>query len=93
MWNQNGRTLYITYEYTVLRDALPPVPPPPLYTGAEGSMEEGGSHHNITDHQEDLQPTGPQEPPETNEVYEETATIDCDQDSAAGPKYTGERLS
>lgn len=26
---------------------------------------------------------------ETNEVYEETAAIDCDQDGAAAPKFTG----
>lgn len=26
---------------------------------------------------------------ETNEVYEESAAIDCDQDAAAAPKYSG----
>lgn len=26
---------------------------------------------------------------ETNEVYEETAAIDCDQDGAAGPQFAG----
>ncbi|XP_041955841.1 ADAMTS-like protein 2 [Alosa sapidissima] len=35
VWNQNGRNPYITYEYTVLRDALPPVSQPPLYTGPD----------------------------------------------------------
>lgn len=27
---------------------------------------------------------------ETNEVYEETAAIDCDHDGASAPKYSGE---
>uniref|UniRef100_A0A4W6CSH0 ADAMTS like 2 n=1 Tax=Lates calcarifer TaxID=8187 RepID=A0A4W6CSH0_LATCA len=40
VWNQNGRTPYITYEYTVLRDSLPPIPPPPVYTGSDTSAGE-----------------------------------------------------
>ncbi|KAM6965405.1 ADAMTS-like protein 2 [Aplochiton taeniatus] len=46
VWNQNGRIPYITYEYTVLRDSLSPVPPPPVYTGpgsAAGASVEVGS--------------------------------------------------
>uniref|UniRef100_A0AAY4DYH8 PLAC domain-containing protein n=1 Tax=Denticeps clupeoides TaxID=299321 RepID=A0AAY4DYH8_9TELE len=41
VWNQNGRNPYITYEYTVLRDSLPPVSQPPLYTGSDA----GGPGH------------------------------------------------
>ncbi|XP_055080322.1 ADAMTS-like protein 2 isoform X1 [Periophthalmus magnuspinnatus] len=85
VWNQNGRTPYITYEYTVMKDALPPVPPPPLYTGADGadtSMEDATPHN--TTHQGELLPTGAQEPAETNEVYEETEEVDCDQDTYKG---------
>uniref|UniRef100_A0A8C5AF86 ADAMTS-like 2 n=1 Tax=Gadus morhua TaxID=8049 RepID=A0A8C5AF86_GADMO len=37
LWNQNGRVPYITYEYTILRHAISPVAPPPLYTGTESS--------------------------------------------------------
>ncbi|KAM3868351.1 ADAMTS-like protein 2 [Diretmus argenteus] len=47
VWNQNGRIPYITYEYTVLRESLSPVPPPPVYTGSDTSagtvsVEVGG---------------------------------------------------
>uniref|UniRef100_A0A672Z045 ADAMTS-like 2 n=1 Tax=Sphaeramia orbicularis TaxID=375764 RepID=A0A672Z045_9TELE len=105
VWNQNGRTPYITYEYTVLRDSLPPVPPPPVYTGSDSSAGEvsvevglgvGGllpPNGSIYDHgtaDTDQGPDG-QKVQETNEVYEETAAIDCDQDGAPGPKYTGTR--
>lgn len=100
VWNQNGRIPYITYEYTVLRDSLPPIPPPPVYTGADSSaaevsVEVGGLlPSNASVHRQ----TGPQsvqgevgadgqKGQETNEVYEESAAIDCEQDS---PKYTGE---
>ncbi|XP_042344492.1 LOW QUALITY PROTEIN: ADAMTS-like protein 2 [Plectropomus leopardus] len=98
VWNQNGRTPYITYEYTVLRDSLPPVPPPPVYTGSdtsagEVSVEVGGlltpnsSMYDqvIPDSQMDL--GDGQKGQETNEVYEETAAIDCDQDGVVGPKF------
>jgi len=37
VWNQNGRVPYITYEYTILRHAISPVAPPPLYTGPDSS--------------------------------------------------------
>ncbi|CAJ1069685.1 ADAMTS-like protein 2 [Xyrichtys novacula] len=100
VWNQNGRTPYITYEYTVLRDSLPPVPPPPVYTGSdtsagEVSVELGGllapngsiyDQGGPRDHMErgDVEL---QKGQETNEVYEETAAIDCDQDGAAAPKF------
>lgn len=40
-----------------------------------------------------LQPGGAegQNGQETNEVYEESAAIDCDQDAAAAPKFSGRR--
>ncbi|TKS78188.1 ADAMTS-like protein 2 [Collichthys lucidus] len=101
VWNQNGRTPYITYEYTVLRDSLPPIPPPPVYTGSdtsagEISVEMGGllaPNSSIYDHSPtkgQLEPGGAdgQKGQETNEVYEETAAIGCDQDGAAAPKYS-----
>ncbi|XP_078107625.1 ADAMTS-like protein 2 [Sander vitreus] len=101
VWNQNGRTPYITYEYTVLRDSLPPVPPPPVYTGSdtsagEISVEVGGPmapNSSIYDQaapesQLELGDADGQKGQETNEVYEETAAIDCDQDGAAAPKFT-----
>lgn len=104
VWNQNGRTPYITYEYTVLRDSLPPIPPPPVYTGSdtsagEVSVEIGTLLSPNSSVYEQVAPQGPPEPgaggdgqkgQETNEVYEETAAIDCDQDGAAAPKFTGE---
>uniref|UniRef100_A0A8C4F1S5 ADAMTS-like 2 n=1 Tax=Dicentrarchus labrax TaxID=13489 RepID=A0A8C4F1S5_DICLA len=102
VWNQNGRTPYITYEYTVLRDSLPPVPPPPVYTGSdtsagEVSVEVGGllsPNNSIYDQaapEGQLEPGGAegQKGQETNEVYEETASIDCDVDGAADRKYSG----
>lgn len=103
MWNQNGRTPYITYEYTVLRDSLPPVPPPPVYTGsetsaAEVSVEEDGPASPNGSVYEQKVPGGPLEAggadgpkgQETNEVFEETTAIDCDEDEAGLPKLTGE---
>ena len=103
VWNQNGRTPDITYEYTVLRDSLPPVPPPPVYTGSDSSAgelsaEAGGllaPNSSVYDREA---PGGPLDQggadgpagQETNEVYEETAAIDCDQDGAAAPKFTGQ---
>lgn len=33
VWNQNGQSPYITYEYTVMRDSLASAPQPPVYTG------------------------------------------------------------
>ncbi|KAK5870663.1 hypothetical protein PBY51_003590 [Eleginops maclovinus] len=102
VWNQNGRTPYITYEYTVLRDSLPPVPPPPVYTGSdtsagEVSVEVGGllspnsSIYDQSAPESQLEPGGAngQKGQETNEVYEETGSIECDQDGAAAPKLTG----
>ncbi|XP_041793689.1 ADAMTS-like protein 2 [Chelmon rostratus] len=101
VWNQNGRTPYITYEYTVLRDSLPPVPPPPVYTGSdtsagEISVEVGGPLAPNSSIYDQAAPDGQLEPggaegqkgQETNEVYEETAAIDCDQDGAAAPKFS-----
>ena len=102
VWNQNGRTPYITYEYTVLRDSLPPMPPPPVYTGSDtsagevsvevgGLLSPNGSVYDRTVPQGQLEPGGAdgQKGQETNEVYEETAAIDCDQDGATAPKFTG----
>lgn len=110
VWNQNGRTPYITYEYTVLRDSLPPVPPPPVYTGSDSSAGEvsvevgsltspNSSNYDKapTDGQQNQVLLDPEVPgdtdgetgQETNEVYEETGAIDCDQDGAAAPKFTG----
>ncbi|XP_015230039.1 PREDICTED: ADAMTS-like protein 2 [Cyprinodon variegatus] len=102
VWNQNGRTPYITYEYTVLRDSLPPVPPPPVYTGSdasagEASMEEDGvTPPNASVYDQDV-PGGHfgtdeadgQKGQETNEVFEETTAIDCDEDKAGVPKAPG----
>ncbi|XP_053726640.1 ADAMTS-like protein 2 isoform X1 [Synchiropus splendidus] len=94
VWNQNGRTPYITYEYTILRDSLPPVPPPPVYTGSagessvevEGLLSPNGSLFDRISHPETLEPVvAPGQ--ETNEVYEETAAIDCDHDREAAPKF------
>uniref|UniRef100_A0A3P9Q2G7 ADAMTS like 2 n=1 Tax=Poecilia reticulata TaxID=8081 RepID=A0A3P9Q2G7_POERE len=103
VWNQNGRTPYITYEYTVLRDSLPPVPPPPVYTGsetsaAEVSVEEDGLASPNGSVYDQKVPGGPLEAggadgpkgQETNEVFEETTAIDCDEDDAGLPKRTGE---
>ncbi|XP_039906984.1 ADAMTS-like protein 2 [Simochromis diagramma] len=101
VWNQNGRTPYITYEYTVLRDSLPPVPPPPVYTGSdtsagEVSVEVSGlltPNGSICEQvapggQVETEGTDGQKGKETNEVYEETAAIDCE-DGVAAPKFTG----
>ncbi|KAM9546601.1 ADAMTS-like protein 2 [Salvelinus alpinus] len=106
VWNQNGRIPYITYEYTVLREFLSPVPQPPVYTGPDStapgvSVEMGsmvapnGSTYDkaIPETQQNrLLKKGAgmagAEGQETNEVYEETAAIDCDQDSPTPPQYT-----
>lgn len=102
VWNQNGRAPYITFEYTVLRDSLPPVPPPPVYTGAdtsagEVSVEVVGLLAPNSSLYVQAAPEGHldsgggevQKGQETNEVYEESAAKDCDQDTAAAPKYSG----
>lgn len=98
VWNQNGRTPYITFEYTVLRESLPPVPPPPVYTGADSSAGEVSvevvgllaPNSSIYDQAAPKDSRGGEvlKGEETNEVYEESAAIDCDQDAAA-PKYSG----
>ncbi|XP_075903297.1 ADAMTS-like protein 2 [Nelusetta ayraudi] len=100
VWNQSGRTPYITYEYTVLRDSLPPIPPPPVYTGSETSAGEAsvemegllapnGSLYGPGRRDDPPRPGSGeiQKGQETNEVYEETAAIDCDHDGATAPKY------
>uniref|UniRef100_A0A8D3AQ07 PLAC domain-containing protein n=1 Tax=Scophthalmus maximus TaxID=52904 RepID=A0A8D3AQ07_SCOMX len=88
VWNQNGRTPYITYEYTVLRDSLPPIPPPPRLHRVRLLSWRGVGGGGESDQLEPGAADG-QKGQETNEVYEETAAIDCDQDGAAPPKYTG----
>ncbi|KAK0156495.1 ADAMTS-like protein 2 [Merluccius polli] len=88
VWNQNGRVPYITYEYTILRHAISPVAPPPLYTGPDSStgglsVELGGFQGSNGSHFHQgppLSQMGPRNPgraegpngEETNEVYEET---------------------
>ncbi|XP_037338305.2 ADAMTS-like protein 2 [Pungitius pungitius] len=97
VWNQNGRTPYITYEYTVLRDSLPPVPPPPVYTGSDTSAGEvsvevegppapNGSVYDqaVPESRAEAGGADGQKGQETNEVYEETEAIDCEQD----PNFT-----
>ncbi|MBN3323896.1 ATL2 protein, partial [Atractosteus spatula] len=43
VWNQNGRTPYITYEYTVLRDPNDPAPQSLFFPGADGQGLGGKS--------------------------------------------------
>nr|XP_015222037.1 PREDICTED: ADAMTS-like protein 2 [Lepisosteus oculatus] len=43
VWNQNGRTPYITYEYTVLRDPDDPAPQSLFFPGADGQGLGGKS--------------------------------------------------
>ncbi|XP_068594661.1 ADAMTS-like protein 2 [Brachionichthys hirsutus] len=101
VWNQNGRVPYITYDYTVLRESLPPVPPPPVYTGSETSAGEVSLEvgDRLATNSSVFGPAAPedqletgdaevQKEQETNEVYEETATIDCDQDDAVVQKHS-----
>lgn len=60
-------------------------------------MEVGGLLPPNSSVYDQAAPRGPLEPggadrqkgQETNEVYEETATLNCDQDGAAAPKFTG----
>uniref|UniRef100_A0A671RJ80 ADAMTS-like 2 n=1 Tax=Sinocyclocheilus anshuiensis TaxID=1608454 RepID=A0A671RJ80_9TELE len=73
VWNQNGQNPYITYEYTVMRDSMPSVSQPPIYTGPQGgsslvSVEIGSVlHHNESMHDKtvpemegnQIQTTGP----------------------------------
>ncbi|KAG7264153.1 hypothetical protein CRUP_001664, partial [Coryphaenoides rupestris] len=94
VWNQNGRVPYITYEYTILRHAISPVAPPPLYTGPDSSagglsVELGGLQGPNSSLFHQGPPLGQAEAAngeETNEVYEETTGgIPCEQDGAAAP--------
>ncbi|MBN3278881.1 ATL2 protein, partial [Polyodon spathula] len=106
VWNQNGRSPYITYEYTVLRDPGSAALQTLLYPGTESrgtggktrgpiSMETDTLHpHNGSMHAKAAKDTtgnGNQvlekstaggavgsKGQETNEVYEETAAIDCE---------------
>ncbi|XP_041756650.1 ADAMTS-like protein 2 isoform X3 [Coregonus clupeaformis] len=109
VWNQNGLIPYITYEYTILRESLSPVPQPPVYTGpdstAPGVSVEMGSmgapngstydkaapetqQNRVLKKGAEMAGAEGQKGQETNEVYEETAAIDCDQDSPTPPQYT-----
>lgn len=56
-----------------------------------GPLAPNGSVNNRDVPGGQLQTSGAdgQKGQETNEVYEETAAIDCDQDKAAAPKQTG----
>ncbi|XP_056275353.1 ADAMTS-like protein 2 [Pseudoliparis swirei] len=99
VWNQSGHTPYITYEYTVLRESMPPIPHPPVYTGSDASAGEvsaevggappatNGSVYDQAAPEGRPLPEGADGPKgqETNEVYEETEAIDCDLDA---PKVT-----
>uniref|UniRef100_A0A4W5MXY1 ADAMTS like 2 n=1 Tax=Hucho hucho TaxID=62062 RepID=A0A4W5MXY1_9TELE len=100
VWNQNGRIPYITYEYTVLRESLSPVPQPPVYTGPDStapgvSVEMGsmvapnGSTYDKVAPETQQKGAEDQKGQETNEVYEETGAIDCHQDSPTPSQYTG----
>ncbi|CAN9512639.1 unnamed protein product [Ophioblennius macclurei] len=102
VWNQNGRSPYITYEYTVLRDSLPPIPPPPVYTGkdshaGDASVEMGSPLASNSSFYDLAAPGGRletgasdgQKSQETNEVYVETSGIKCDGDGAAAQTFTG----
>ncbi|MBN3299483.1 ATL2 protein, partial [Amia calva] len=117
VWNQNGRTPYITYEYTVLRDPHSPGPQPLLYPGtdtwgpggksrghvsmetdglvphngstyAKGAKEKGESGNQVLEKESDTGTAIGSKGQETNEVYEETATIDCEQGAQMKPHYT-----
>lgn len=58
----------------------------------EGLLAPNGSLYG-QGHQDGLLQPGSEEAQkgqETNEVYEETAAIDCDHDGATAPKYSGE---
>lgn len=63
------------------------------------SAEDGGPLVHNTNNNDHEVPTGTiktggaegQKAQETNEVYEESAAIDCEQDRATSPKFTGER--
>lgn len=118
VWNQNGRSPYITYEYTVLRDPRSAALQTLLYPGTESrgtggktrgpiSMETDSLHpHNGSMYAKAAKDTvgnGNQvlekestaggavgsKGQETNEVYEETAAIDCESGVQARQRYTG----
>ena len=113
VWNQNGRNPYITFEYTVLRDALPPVSQPPLYTGpdARGNGDVSVEVGRVLSQNETAydsvglegEPNRMLRPgPETggaegqkisgqvsNEVYTETAGVDCEDGALATPQQPG----
>lgn len=57
----------------------------------EGLLAPNSSNYGQAAPEGQLQPGGAdgQKGQETNEVYEETAAIDCDQDGATAPKYAG----
>ncbi|MGH0122745.1 UNVERIFIED_CONTAM: hypothetical protein FKN15_007076 [Acipenser sinensis] len=117
VWNQNGRSPYITYEYTVLRDPRSAALQTLLYPGTESrgtggktrgpiSMETDSLHpHNGSMYAKAAKDTvgnGNQvlekestaggavgsKGQETNEVYEETAAIDCESGVQARQRYT-----
>ncbi|KAJ8415571.1 hypothetical protein AAFF_G00425510, partial [Aldrovandia affinis] len=109
VWNQNGRTPYITYEYTVLRDSLSPAPQPLLYPGVDSvagqvsvetgsfllqnasAYDKGAPDTQLNQQLEQESNTGvteEQKGKETNEVYEETAALNCEQETPPQPENT-----
>ncbi|XP_051981577.1 ADAMTS-like protein 2 [Xyrauchen texanus] len=104
VWNQNGHNPYITYEYTVMRDSLPSVSQPPIYTGPNGgsslvSMEIGSVlNHNKSSYDKAVPEDRPsqakpralegQKPGQDTNEVYETAVIDCEQDIKSPVQFT-----
>ncbi|KAG7481562.1 hypothetical protein MATL_G00068190 [Megalops atlanticus] len=104
VWNQNGRTPYITYEYTVLRAPqslqYPGIDRGTSQVGMEmGSLllQNGSTYDKVTPESQQTQnleqelnmgETERQKGKETNEVYEETAGIDCQREGPPQSQYT-----
>ncbi|XP_018601974.1 ADAMTS-like protein 2 [Scleropages formosus] len=103
VWNQNGRTPYITYEYTVMRDPFSTPPLPLLHSetaenGDTGAISPGVGRHNenmsdpeqnhILRDKSNIEAAGSQKGQETNEVYEDTAGMVCEQDAPTPCQYT-----
>ncbi|MFT7813519.1 ADAMTS-like protein 2 [Arapaima gigas] len=102
VWNQNGRTPYITYEYTVMRDPFSTAPPPSLQSetarnGDTGAISPGVGHlsdnesmseqNHILRDKSHTKPAGGHKGQETNEVYEGTAGVVCEQGTLTPCQY------
>ncbi|XP_048835152.1 ADAMTS-like protein 2 [Brienomyrus brachyistius] len=104
VWNQNGRTPYITYEYTVLRD---PVASVPLVQQRSETVEDRGGgdsspgvgrlavngvEQNTSaaemEQTSNIEATREQKGQETNEVYKGISTVTCAQDGLTSCQYT-----